>query len=92
MKRYPIVKLAADISGHAFTGWTENGHVLIEANSRESALKHGAKYVRNNFTGVVMHVPFDMQHRISPKYVSPCLACGSLEHRTYSRKCAKGKL
>jgi hypothetical protein len=89
MKRYPIVRLAGDLSLHAYTGWDANGHVLIESNSRESALKHGAAFVRNNASGIVMRVENSRQHRITPQYVNPCLACGSLEHKTYSRKCVK---
>lgn len=85
--RYPKVKLAADISAHPFTGWRADGHVLIEANTRESAIRAGAVFVRNNLSGVVMKIDNSRQHRFTPVYVNPCLACRSLEHKTYSRKC-----
>jgi hypothetical protein len=91
VKRYPIVKLADDISAHPFTGWRENGLVLIECNDRESAVRHGARFIRNNATGRVVSVEFSRQRRVNPKYVNPCLSCSSLEHRTYSRKCPKNK-
>ncbi len=89
MKHYPIVKLAEDFSLHLYTGWSAGGLVLIECNNRASAIKHGAAFVRHNLTGVVMDVSNVRQHQITPKYVRPCLACRSLEHITYSRKCEK---
>jgi hypothetical protein len=90
MKRYPIVLLASDTSAHGYTGWRANGHVLCECDQMESVIRIGAAFIRINPTGTVHRVDTASKlFRVTPKYVNPCLACGSLTHKTYSPKCER---
>lgn len=86
------LKLEFDISMHPFTGWRPNGLVCIECNDVQSAVRYGAEYVRDNKTRKVYRI-IDGHKKIAvnPEYVQPCIACNSLEHKTYSKACPKSK-
>ena len=82
------LKLESDISAHPYTGWTATGRVLIECSEIASAIRHGAEYVRDNDSRQVWRI-VDGHKKIAvkPEYVNACIACGSLEHKTYSKQC-----
>ena len=89
-RTWPTVKLESVIGWHEYTGWNDKGLLLVHSSSLERAIYHGARYIRHERTGAVQRVGSDSRlYRIRPKYVSPCLACRSLEHRTYSKACPK---
>lgn len=83
------VKLAKDFSMHPFTGWRADGHVLCESNSIEACLKAGAHYIRINSTQHVREVDGGKLRAVNVDFINPCLACGSMDHKTYSKKCQK---
>jgi hypothetical protein len=83
------VKLASDISGHPYTGWRADGHVLCESNSIQACITHGAQFIRINSTQHVREMDGGELRAVNADYVNPCLACGSMNHKTYSKKCSK---
>lgn len=85
------VKLAYSSGGFPFTGYYANGHLMLQCHSIDSALLHKATFVRNNATLVTFKIVGKQLRRVPAVFLSPCLACGSFEHRTYNKNCPKEK-
>ena len=88
------MKLEKVFSLHPYTGWTVSGRMLIDCNDAAHARQYGAKFIRNNKTGEVRRISSAYSSKVSgvvvkATYVDPCIACGSLNHKTYSRVCPR---